>query len=176
MGLGGELLDPYLRRARRCTRRHFSDHRSIVDLAGMGDRERQELDRDLYHSWPWRPFFGLAPILENFPTARAVAVPDVVKAMEAQLLPDPSMAFGASVSPAEYPSDCWWPSRSVTMSWSWRTQARPRQHGADRHGLLYKPACASHRPDRCRRRRLQRYSPLSRRDNRAEPDLMDRRP
>jgi len=33
-------------------------------------------------------FFGLAPILEHFPTARAVAIPEVVKAMEAQLLPE----------------------------------------------------------------------------------------
>lgn len=33
-------------------------------------------------------FFGLAPILEHFPTARAVAIPEVVKAMEAQLSPE----------------------------------------------------------------------------------------
>src|ERR1700754_4425749 len=32
-------------------------------------------------------FFGLAPLVERFPRARAVATPEIVKAMHAQLLP-----------------------------------------------------------------------------------------
>src|SRR6478736_9859582 len=47
-------------------------------------------------------FFGLAPLLERFPHARAVATPEVVNAMHSKYRRRPSIIFGAGVSPARF--------------------------------------------------------------------------
>lgn len=46
-------------------------------------------------------FFGLAPLLERFPHAKAVATPEVVKAMRAQLVPDSIDGFWRRLFPGE---------------------------------------------------------------------------
>lgn len=48
-------------------------------------------------------FFGLAPLLERFPGARAVAIPDVVAAMRAQLSPDSIDGFWRKRLPGQIP-------------------------------------------------------------------------
>lgn len=49
-------------------------------------------------------FFGLAPLLELFPRAKAVAIPEVVKAMEAQLKPASVDGFWRQRFPGQIPS------------------------------------------------------------------------
>jgi len=65
-------------------------------------------------------FFGLAPLLERFPRAKAVAIPSVVDAMKAQLLPCPhhSMASGASFFQAKYSTACCRQSHLIAMNWN----------------------------------------------------------
>jgi glyoxylase-like metal-dependent hydrolase (beta-lactamase superfamily II) len=65
-------------------------------------------------------FFGLASLLERFPRARAVATPEVVKAMHEHLSPAGSRTSGAGFSPARFQTACWLPNRSNTTIWSWR--------------------------------------------------------
>jgi glyoxylase-like metal-dependent hydrolase (beta-lactamase superfamily II) len=48
-------------------------------------------------------FFGLAPLLERFPHARAVAIPEVVKAMHEQLSPAWIESFWRRLFPGEIP-------------------------------------------------------------------------
>jgi glyoxylase-like metal-dependent hydrolase (beta-lactamase superfamily II) len=48
-------------------------------------------------------FFGLAPLLEHFPRARAVAAPEVVKAMQAHLMPASVDGFWRRLFPDEIP-------------------------------------------------------------------------
>ena len=68
-------------------------------------------------------FFGLAPLLARFPLAKAVAIPEVVRAIEHKYRRHSSMAFGASVFPAKYPTACWWLRRSPKMNWSWKDKS-----------------------------------------------------
>jgi glyoxylase-like metal-dependent hydrolase (beta-lactamase superfamily II) len=49
-------------------------------------------------------FFGLAPLLERFPRAKAVATPEIVKAMNDQLSPDSVDNFWRRLFPGEIPS------------------------------------------------------------------------
>ena len=51
-------------------------------------------------------FFGLAPLLERFPRAKAVAVPEVVKAMRARVLPASIDGFWRKRFPAKFPTAC----------------------------------------------------------------------
>jgi glyoxylase-like metal-dependent hydrolase (beta-lactamase superfamily II) len=48
-------------------------------------------------------FFGLAPLLEYFPRARAVATPEVVKAMQAHLSSAPNVDFWRKLFPGQIP-------------------------------------------------------------------------
>lgn len=48
-------------------------------------------------------FFGLAPLLERFPRARAVATPQVVEAMRTQLSPELIDGFWRRIFPGEIP-------------------------------------------------------------------------
>jgi glyoxylase-like metal-dependent hydrolase (beta-lactamase superfamily II) len=48
-------------------------------------------------------FFGLAPLLERFPNARAVATPEVVKAMQEQLSPAWNENFWRKLFPGQIP-------------------------------------------------------------------------
>ena len=48
-------------------------------------------------------FFGLAPLLEHFPRAKAVAIPEVVKAMQAQLAPELIDGFWRKRIPGQIP-------------------------------------------------------------------------
>lgn len=48
-------------------------------------------------------FFGLAPLLDRFPRAKAIAIPEVVKAMEAQLSPETIDGFWRKRIPGEIP-------------------------------------------------------------------------
>jgi glyoxylase-like metal-dependent hydrolase (beta-lactamase superfamily II) len=48
-------------------------------------------------------FFGLAPLLERFPHARAVAIPEIVKAMHEQLSPAWIESFWRRLFPGEIP-------------------------------------------------------------------------
>ena len=48
-------------------------------------------------------FFGLAPLLERFPRAKALAVPEVVKAMRAELLPASIDGFWRKRFPGQIP-------------------------------------------------------------------------
>lgn len=48
-------------------------------------------------------FFGLAPLLERFPQARAVATPDVVEAMHRHLSPDSVENFWRRLFPGQIP-------------------------------------------------------------------------
>ena len=48
-------------------------------------------------------FFGLAPLLERFPTAKAVATPAVVKAMQAHLSPASIENFWKRLFPGQIP-------------------------------------------------------------------------
>jgi glyoxylase-like metal-dependent hydrolase (beta-lactamase superfamily II) len=48
-------------------------------------------------------FFGLAPLLERFPDARAVAIPEVVGAMQAQLSPESIDGFWRKRIPDQIP-------------------------------------------------------------------------
>src|SRR6202163_4640297 len=48
-------------------------------------------------------FFGLAPLLERFPHARAAATPEVVKAMHEQLSPASVENFWRRLFPAHFP-------------------------------------------------------------------------
>ncbi|HZZ16552.1 MAG TPA: MBL fold metallo-hydrolase [Candidatus Sulfotelmatobacter sp.] len=48
-------------------------------------------------------FFGLAPLLERFPQAKAVATPDIVEAMHAQLSVDSVDKFWRRLFPGEIP-------------------------------------------------------------------------
>jgi glyoxylase-like metal-dependent hydrolase (beta-lactamase superfamily II) len=48
-------------------------------------------------------FFGLAPLLERFPHARAVAMPDVVRAMAHQVDPDYMASFWRRLFPGQIP-------------------------------------------------------------------------
>src|ERR1700688_5324414 len=48
-------------------------------------------------------FFGLAPLLEHFPHARAVATPEVVKAMHEQLSPASVDHFWRRLFPGQIP-------------------------------------------------------------------------
>ncbi len=48
-------------------------------------------------------FFGLAPLLERFPRAKAVASPGVVEAMRAQLTPELTDGFWRRLFPGEIP-------------------------------------------------------------------------
>src|SRR5258705_1021812 len=48
-------------------------------------------------------FFGLAPLLERFPHARAVATPEVVKAMQEQLSPESVDKFWRRLFPGQIP-------------------------------------------------------------------------
>jgi glyoxylase-like metal-dependent hydrolase (beta-lactamase superfamily II) len=48
-------------------------------------------------------FFGLAPLLERFPRAKAVAIPEVVKAMQAQLSPASIDGFWRKRIPGQIP-------------------------------------------------------------------------
>ena len=50
-------------------------------------------------------FFGLASLLERFPNARAVAAPEVVKAMEVQLSPKWLDDFWRKLFPGQIPED-----------------------------------------------------------------------
>jgi len=47
-------------------------------------------------------FFGLAPLLERFPHARAVATPEVVNAMHEQISPASVDNSGAGFSPVRF--------------------------------------------------------------------------
>ena len=49
-------------------------------------------------------FFGLAPLLERFPRAKALAVPEVVKAMRAELLPASIDGFWRKRFPGQFPN------------------------------------------------------------------------
>lgn len=48
-------------------------------------------------------FFGLTPLLEHFPNAKAVAIPDVIEAMRAQLLPESIDGFWRKRIPGQIP-------------------------------------------------------------------------
>ena len=65
-------------------------------------------------------FFGLAPLLERFPNAKAVATPEVVAAMHEQLSPASIDNFWRRLFPARFPTACSSPSRSKAMNWNWK--------------------------------------------------------
>src|SRR5271165_3911774 len=99
--VGGEFVDTHLRSARRHSRGHLSHDGAIADSVGLDRRERQEPHRDLHHPGHGDHFFGLASLLERFPRARAVATPEVVKAMHEHLSPDRIENFWRRLFPGE---------------------------------------------------------------------------
>ena len=65
-------------------------------------------------------FFGLASLLERFPRAKAVATPEIVKAMREHLSPASIEDFWRRLFPGRFQTACLSPSPSKTMSWSWK--------------------------------------------------------
>jgi len=66
-------------------------------------RERQEPHRNLCHHGHGDHFFGLASLLERFPRAKAVATPEIVKAMREHLSPAWIDKFWRRLFPGEIP-------------------------------------------------------------------------
>ena len=114
-------------------------------------------------------FFGIAALLDRFPHAKAVATPEVVKAMHAQLSPESIDGFWRKRSPGQIPD------RLVAAEPldSDRLELEGHELIVVKTGKttrsLYKLARPFHRTDRCWRRRLQRNLPVSRRDGYGEP-------
>ena len=65
-------------------------------------------------------FFGLASLLERFPRAKAVATPEIVKAMREHLSAASIENFWRRLFPGRFQIACLSPSPSKTMSWSWK--------------------------------------------------------
>ena len=109
-------------------------------------------------------FFGLASLLEHFPRAKAVATPEIVKAMREHLSPAWIEDFWRRLFPARFrpPFGCRAARRK--RSGVGGAQARRSKHGANRYGSLHMLARPIDRTDRWRRRRLQRHPSLSGRD------------
>jgi Zn-dependent hydrolases, including glyoxylases len=115
-------------------------------------------------------FFGLAPLLARFPFAKALAIPEVVRAMETQISPAFVDGFWRKRIPGQIPE------RLLVAAPLAKNELELEGHklavvnpGTDRHGLLNELARPIYRPDRCGRRRLQWNPPLSCRDRHAEP-------
>jgi hypothetical protein len=83
-----DIVDFDLRKMRRCVRRRLYHHRASGRPHGLGRSERQELDNDLSHSRPRRPFLWHRSAPGSFPHARAVATPGVRKLMHQQDSPE----------------------------------------------------------------------------------------
>ncbi len=103
MGLGGQFLDPHLRPIGRCPGRRLSDRRSIADAGGLDSGERQDPDRDLCHARAWRPLLRPRVDPGALPTRTRVAIPEVVKAMQAQLSSDAIDDFWRKRFPGQIP-------------------------------------------------------------------------
>src|SRR6476620_442586 len=98
-----EIVDFDLRRMRRCVRRRLYHHRASGRPHGLGRSERQELDNDLCHSRPRRPFLWHRSAPGSFPNARAVATPDVLKLMHQQDSPEFVRNFWSVWFPGQIP-------------------------------------------------------------------------
>jgi glyoxylase-like metal-dependent hydrolase (beta-lactamase superfamily II) len=69
----------------------------------LGRSEREEPHRDLFTHGHGDHFFGLASLLERFPRAKAVATPEVVRAMREQLTPAWIDNFWRRLFPGDIP-------------------------------------------------------------------------
>ena len=65
-------------------------------------------------------FFGLASLLERFPRAKAVATPEIVRAMHDHLSPDWIDNFWRRLFPGEIPDRLLVAEPLEKMLWSWR--------------------------------------------------------
>jgi glyoxylase-like metal-dependent hydrolase (beta-lactamase superfamily II) len=119
-------------------------------------------------------FFGLASLLERFPRAKAVATPEVVRAMREHLSPARIDGYWRRLFPGEIPdrllvserlegNDLELEGRKLIAVNAGRTDTT---HST----CLYVPSIGT---DRRRRRRLQRHPSLSWRDRHAEPARVD---
>jgi hypothetical protein len=119
-------------------------------------------------------FFGLASLLERFPRARAVATPEVVKAMHEQLSTGWLENIWRRLYPGEIPDRLLMaePLKDNDLELE-GAQACRGERGADRYSSLHLFARPVDRTDRWRGRRLQRNSSLSWRDRHTEPAGVD---
>ena len=94
-------------------------------------------------------FFGLAPLLERFPHARAVATPEVVKAMHEQLSPASVDNFWRRLFPGQIPDRLLVaePLEDRELE-AGRTQACRGECRANRHGSFNLPSRPVDRADR----------------------------
>ncbi|WP_246665413.1 MBL fold metallo-hydrolase [Rhizobium tropici] len=115
-------------------------------------------------------FFGLAPLLEHFPNAKAVATPAVVEAMHAQLAPASIDGFWRRLFPGQIPDRLLIaePLDGDTLELEGHKLVAVNAGHTDtaQSTCLYAPI---DRADRRRGCRLQWYSPLPWRDRQAEP-------
>src|ERR1700726_3324115 len=118
-------------------------------------------------------FFGLASLLERFPRARAVATPEVVKAMHEQLSPGWLENFWRRLYPGEIPDRLLVAEPLKDNDLELEGHKLVAVRGEDRYGSLHLLARPADRTDRCRGCRLQRNSSLSRRDRHTEPAGVD---
>jgi glyoxylase-like metal-dependent hydrolase (beta-lactamase superfamily II) len=91
-------------------------------------------------------FFGLASLLERFPRAKAVAKPEVVRAMREQLTPAWIDNFWRRLFPATFRTAFWLLSRSKETIWSWRGASLSRLMRGEPIRLT-PHACTSRRSD-----------------------------
>ena len=86
--MGGQYDNAGLRRARRVAGRYISLRRANAQLADwIAASERRLSTIYITHGHPGH-FFGLKLLRDRFPEARALAMPQVVDAMQAALRPE----------------------------------------------------------------------------------------
>ena len=141
MGLGREFLDPCLRRAGRRSRRYVPHRRAIADVAWIGwSLAGANLTTIYVTHGHGDHFFGLAPLLDRFPRAKAVAFAEVVEAMQHATCAGHARRFLAQRFPDRSPSIWSWPSLSpATLALEGHELVR-RQHGHEPTRST-RPAC-----------------------------------
>ena len=115
-------------------------------------------------------FFGLAPLLERFPHARAVAIPEIVKTMHEQLSPAWIENFWRRLFPGEIPDRLLvaepLEDNILELEGHELVAVNTGQTDTAHSTCLHVPVVSSVRR---RGRRLQRNSSLPRRDRHTEP-------
>jgi glyoxylase-like metal-dependent hydrolase (beta-lactamase superfamily II) len=99
-------------------------------------------------------FFGLSPLLERFPHARAVATPEVVNAMHEQLSPGSVDNFWRRLFPGQIPDRLLVAEPLEDRELELEGHSCRGEYRADRHGSFNLPPRPVDRADRCWRCRL----------------------